>query len=157
MPKGWWGSAQKEQLGLKFARFVSVSLLAVATAFVASPVFANTVLKQSAKMRADGMRQWRNGDFLGAFGNCYGARQLAASIKDANSEQIAEALGYSELCIGLALQQMKVKGGQHDFCKAFIASQKHFALVDAGRKQRGEKLADGGYMAETIKESRCKK
>jgi hypothetical protein len=126
-------------------------------ALLVTPAHANTVLKQSAKLRAEGMKQWRNGDFLGAFGSCYGAKQLIVAVKDADPEAKSEALGYSYLCIGLALQQMKVRGGPHDFCKYFAAAQKNFKTVDAARKLRGEKLADGGYMEETLKESRCRK
>lgn len=138
---------------LKSGQFAVAVLLALAVPAV--PAGANTMLKQSAKLRADGMKLWRDGDFLGAFGNCFGAKQILRGLKDLNPETLSEALGYAELCIGLSLQQMKVKGGQHDFCKSFKASKKHFAIVDAGRKSRGEKLADGGYMDEQLKESRC--
>jgi hypothetical protein len=121
-----------------------------------TPASANTVLKQSVKLHKDGMVLWRNGDFLGAFGSCFGAKQLLKGIKGVKPEMIAEALGYAELCIGLALHEMKVKGGSYDACKSFVATKKQFAIVDAARKSRGEKLADGGYMDEQLKEANCK-
>ncbi len=99
------------------------------------------------------MKQWREGDFLGAFGSCYGAKKILEGLKADGRE---EALGYAELCIGLALKEMKVQAGQHDYCKSFMASQKHFAAVDTLRKKQGLKLADGGYMAEQLKDNRCK-
>jgi hypothetical protein len=115
---------------------------------------ANTLIKQSAKLHDEGMKLWRNGDFLGAFGACFGAKKILDGVK--GGEPLAEALGYAELCIGLALQQMKVKGGTHDVCKSFTAAKKQFGVVDKARLQRGEKLADGGYMDEQLKDSRCK-
>jgi hypothetical protein len=121
-----------------------------------TPASANSVLKQSAKLHRDGMVLWRNGDFLGAFGSCFGAKQLLRGLKGVKTEQIAEAMGYAELCIGLSLQQMKVKGGPYNACKSYVATKKQFAIVDAARKSRGETLADGGYMDEQLKEAKCK-
>ena len=117
------------------------------------PALANTTVKQSTKLSTAGMKQWREGDFLGAFGSCYGAKKVLEGLKADGRE---EALGYAELCIGLALKEMKVQAGQHDYCKSFTATQKHFAAVDALRKKQGLKLADGGYMAEQLKDNRCK-
>jgi hypothetical protein len=121
-----------------------------------APASANSVLKQSVKLHRDGMVLWRNGDFLGAFGSCFGAKQVLRGLKGVKPELVAEALGYAELCIGLSLQQMKVKGGPYNACKSYVATKKQFAIVDAARKSRGETLADGGYMDEQLKEAKCK-
>lgn len=130
--------------------------MAMVLALILGPHAASANVKQSAKLSTAGMKQWRDGDFLGAFGSCYGAKKILEGSSGKRLEGAVEALGYAELCIGLALKEMKVRAGPHDYCKAFVASQKHFAVVDAVRKKRGQKLADGGYMVEQLKDNRCR-
>jgi hypothetical protein len=135
---------------------VYIGFLAAVFCVTAPVAMSNPVLKQADKLRAEGMTLWRDGDFLGAFGACFGAKKVLDGSKEKGAISFIESLGYAELCIGLALQQMKVRGGKHDHCRAFKASQKHFARVDEDRRKRGLELVAGSYLAEQLKDSRCK-
>lgn len=131
------------------------ALLLAATSF---PTHADNslVIAMAAKMRDQGMTQWRNGDFLSAYGNCFGARQMILRLKGLPQDVVARSVGYSELCMGLALHQMNIKSKTHSACKLLIQAQKNFKLVDEVRKARGQTEDDGGYLTEMLKESGCR-
>jgi hypothetical protein len=156
MPKGCRDGADPELCHVTNRNTATLVGMVFVGALLASPAEANAVLKQSSKMREQGMKLWRDGDFLGAFGSCFGAKQLLAGAKDAGKEPLTEAQAYADLCIGLALQSLKVRAKKHDYCASYLAAQKSFAIVDSLRKKRGEKLADGGYMTQQLQDSRCK-
>jgi hypothetical protein len=132
----------------------------VGLACLAAPQVARSdnamVLAMAAKMREQGMSQWRNGDFLSAYGNCYGARQMFLRLKGVPRDVVARGAGYSELCMSLALHQMNVRSRNHSPCGLLIDAQKNFSLADEVRKAKGLPEDDGGYIAELIKDRGCR-
>jgi hypothetical protein len=138
----------------------------IAGAFIATFLFAaaspavhadNTmVMAMAGKMREQGMTSWRNGDFLSAYGNCFGARQMLLRLKGAPEESVARGAGYAELCMSLALYQMNIRSKNHSPCKLLVEAQKKFRLADEVRKAKGMTADDGGYIAELIKDRGCR-
>lgn len=114
-----------------------------------------TVMALAGAMREQGMSQWRNGDFLSAYGNCYGARQMLLRLKGAPKEAVARDTGYAELCMSLALNQMNIRSKNHNPCKWLVEAQKNFKLADMARRAQGMLPDDGGYLAEMIKDRGC--
>ena len=142
----------------KFTRFGSGVFAVAALCLTAGAAQADNamVISIAKKMREQGMSQWRNGDFLSAYGNCFGARQMLLRLKDASKYVVADGVGYAELCMGLALHQMNIKSKSHDACRLLVQAQKNFKLVDELRKSQGETAEDGGYLAEMLKERGCR-
>lgn len=138
----------------------------IAVAFIAAFFFAAAspaahadnamVMVMAGKMREQGMVSWRNGDFLSAYGNCFGARQMLQRLKGAPEDAVARGTGYAELCMSLALHQMNVRSRNHSPCRLLIAAQKNFKLADEVRKTKGMTADDGGYLAELIKDRGCR-
>jgi hypothetical protein len=118
---------------------------------------SKATLAIARKMREQGMSQWRNGDFLSAYGNCFGARQVLVHLQGIPQDVVANGVGYAELCMGLALQQMNIRSKNHNPCRMLLQAQKNFRLVDQARKAQGKLAEDGGYLAEMLKDSGCKK
>jgi hypothetical protein len=114
------------------------------------------VISMAKRMRDQGMTQWRNGDFLSAYGNCFGSRQILLRLKGVPKDVIANGVGYAELCMSLSLHQMNIKTKSHDPCKLLFEAQKNFRLVDQARKANGLLAEDGGYLAEMLKERGCR-
>lgn len=137
----------------KFAAALFAVLLAGAPAAWADNAM---VMALAGKMREQGMSQWRNGDFLSAYGNCYGARQMLLRLKDAPREAVARDTGYTELCLSLALNQMNIRSKNHNPCKWLAEAQKNFKLADAARRAQGMPADDGGYLAELMKDRGCR-
>jgi hypothetical protein len=141
------------------AREVVVSCLAgllLVAALAPARADNDLVMVMAGKMREQGMSQWRNGDFLSAFGNCYGARQMLVRLKGVPRDEVARGTGYAELCMSLALHQMNVRSRNHSPCKLLVEAQKNFRLADEVRKAKGMSADDGGYLAELIKDRGCR-
>lgn len=140
------------------ARKIAAVLFAILLAGAAVPAaWADNamVMALAGKMREQGMAQWRNGDFLSAYGNCFGARQMLLRLKGAPEEAVARGAGYAELCMSLALHQMNIRSPNHSPCKLLVEAQKNFRLADEVRKAKGMTADDGGYLAEMMKDRGC--
>jgi hypothetical protein len=141
------------------ARGVMAACLAgllLAAAFRPAQADNDLVMAMAGKMREQGMSQWRNGDFLSAYGNCFGARQMLVRLKGVPEDVVARGAGYAELCMSLALHQMNIRSRNHSPCKLLFEAQKNFKLADEVRKAKGMSADDGGYLAELIKDRGCR-
>ena len=145
-------------ISVRASRVAAVVLAAGICVSAAGTALADNamVMAMAGKMREQGMAQWRNGDFLSAYGNCFGSRQMLLRLKGVPKEAVARGAGYAELCMSLALHQMNIRSKNHSPCKLLLDAQKNFKLVDETRKAQGMLADDNGYLAELLKDRGCR-